>query len=273
MEDKTKKVSNIRLYFHIMGMSLRSRMSFRLDFIVMLISVFLRELASLALLYVVTDRFDTLDGWNKWEIALLYCMVTFCHRMFCSFSGGVMEIFDMVKSGEMDTYMITPRSPLFLINARNTMIWRIYYNIPILIVLIISAVQSGVVFTFQNSILLLVFTVSSVVIMFAMYLIIATISIFVINVETIQNVLSDIITQYMGYPISIYGKVATFILTFIIPLGFVAYYPSIQLLSITQSTINGINYGIITPIVAAITSTFALVFWKYGLKRYNSTGT
>ena len=48
------------LYWKVLGMQLRSRMSFRLNFFVMLAGVFLREAATLALMIVLVQKFDGL---------------------------------------------------------------------------------------------------------------------------------------------------------------------------------------------------------------------
>ena len=155
----------IKTYFLILGMSLRSRMSFRVDFFVMLGSIFLKEFANLSLLIIVVNRFENLAGWSMWEMAFLYSVVTFTQRNFSSFLGGFVHIGELIKSGEMDTYVMTPLSPLFLINSRQTMVWRIYYNISILAMLIFCGVKAGIAFTPLNTLMFIVMMISAMFIM------------------------------------------------------------------------------------------------------------
>lgn len=271
MAAKLKK--HINLYFMILGMSLRSRMSFRLDFFVMLFSVFIREFANMALLVVVVHRFSDLAGWNMWEMAFLYCMVTFTQRNFSSFLGGIMKIGDLVKSGEMDTYMMTPISPLFLINSRNTMIWRVFYNIGILALLIICGINAGIVFTPLNILLSLIMTVSSAVVMAAVFLFVNTLSFFAIDISNAIWTLDEVVRKYMIYPIGIYGKIASFVLSFLIPLGFIAYYPASFLLGKAESVLFSPYLAVLTPVFAAVFLAIAVKFWQFGLRNYKSTGT
>ena len=135
------------LYWKVLGMQLRSRMSFRLNFFVMLAGVFLREAATLALMIVLVQKFDGLAGWKTWEIAFLYSFVTLTFRNFSSFTGGIGSIPSFIRTGEMDVYLLTPSDPLFLINCRNTMIWRSFYNIGILMVTVYCARRARIVFT------------------------------------------------------------------------------------------------------------------------------
>ena len=268
-----KLLNYTKSYFLILGMSLRSRMSFRLDFFIMLFSVFFREFANLSLLIVVVQRFENLAGWTMWEMAFLYCIVTFTQRNFSSFTGGIMSIGKMVQSGEMDSYLMTPLSPLFLLNSRNTMVWRMFYNIGIFILLIFCGIQAGISFSVTNILFFLVMMVSSMVVMASVFLIVSTLSFFTIDISAAIMTLDEIVRKYMVYPIGIYGSIASFLLTFLIPLGFISYYPASFLLDKTKEVLYHPYLPMLTPVVAIVFLLLALAFWKIGLKNYKSTGT
>lgn len=263
----------IKMYFLILGMSLRSRMSFRLDFFVMLVSVFLREFANLALLVVVVHRFDNLAGWTMWEMAFLYCIVTFTQRNFSSFTGGIMSIGDLIKSGEMDTYVMTPLDPLFLINSRNTMVWRMFYNIGIFALLIFCGIKAGLAMTLPNVLMFFVMMVSAVAIMAAVFLAVSSLAFFTVDISNAIWMLDEIVRKYMIYPLPIYGKIAAAALTFIVPLGFIAYYPAAYLLGKTQEVLFHPMLAVLTPVFAAVFLAIALLLWQWGLRNYKSTGT
>lgn len=268
-----KLLRYIKAYTLILGMSLRSRMSFRLDFFVMLASVFLREFASLSLLIVVVQRFDNLAGWSTWEMAFLYCVVTFTHRNFASFTGGILSIGELVKTGEMDAYMLTPLSPLFLVNSRNTMVWRMFYNIGILLLLIYCGYRAGIVFSLANTLLFLVMMLSSMLILVAVYLTVSTLAIFTVEVGAAVQTIDELTRKYMIYPIGIYGTIPAFILTFVLPLGFVAYYPASFLLDKAQEIMFSPLLGVLSPVFALLAMALALGLWRLGVKNYKSTGT
>ena len=260
------------LYWKVLGMQLRSRMSFRLNFFVMLAGVFLREAATLALMIVLVQKFDGLAGWKTWEIAFLYSFVTLTFRNFSSFTGGIGSIPSFIRTGEMDVYLLTPSDPLFLINCRNTMIWRSFYNIGILMVTVYCAWRARIVFTPKSVCCLTVLILCGMFILFAIYLIVYAVSIRVVEVSSLLKILDSVYKQYMVYPIPIYGKAAAWIFTFLLTLGLASYYPSGVLLS----RIDGLtlNWG---TLVIAVASFFwvvaALVFWNYSIRKYDSTGT
>ncbi|MBQ1504426.1 MAG: ABC-2 family transporter protein [Oscillospiraceae bacterium] len=263
----------IKTYFLILGMSLRSRMSFRVDFFVMLGSIFLKEFANLSLLIIVVNRFENLAGWSMWEMAFLYSVVTFTQRNFSSFLGGFVHIGELIKSGEMDTYVMTPLSPLFLINSRQTMVWRIYYNISILAMLIFCGVKAGIAFTPLNTLMFIVMMISAMFIMAAVMLGVSSIAFFTVDISNATAMIDEIVRKYMIYPISIYGKIASFLLTFVIPLAFISYYPAAYLLGKAESVMFSPHLAVLTPVFAVVFFALALLLWRWGIKNYKSTGT
>lgn len=261
-----------RLYWTVLGMQLRSRMSFRLNFFVMLAGVFLREAATLALMVVLVRKFDGLAGWSTWEIAFLYSFVTLTFRNFSSFVGGIGQIPAFIRTGEMDVYLLTPSDPLFLINCRNTMIWRSFYNIGILAVTIYCAYKAQIAFAPGTVCCLAVLILCGMFILFAVYLIIYAVSIRVVEVSALLKILDSVYKQYMIYPISIYGRIAAWAFTFLLPLGLASYYPSGVLLG----RVAGLTLGWGTLVIAAATClwvTAAFLLWRVFIRRYDSTGT
>jgi ABC-2 type transport system permease protein len=260
------------LYWHVLSMQLRSRMSFRLNFFVMLVGVFLREAATLALMVVLVQKFDGLAGWRTWEIAFLYSFVTLTFRNFSSFVGGIGTIPALVRTGEMDVYLLTPSDPLFLINCRNTMIWRSFYNIGIFAVTLYCAYQAGIAFTPGAVCCLAVLILCGMFILFAVYLIVYAAAIRVVEVSALLKILDGVYKQYMVYPIPIYGRVAAWIFTFLLPLGLASYYPSGVLLN----RVSGLTMGWGTLAIAAAACLWvaaALLLWRASIRKYNSTGT
>jgi ABC-2 type transport system permease protein len=74
-----------------------------------------------------------------------------------------------------------------------------------------------------------------------------------------------------GYPTHIYGPVLAFILTFVFPYVFVAYYPAHHFFKIPVQGFPGF-FAYLTPVVAALTLAGAVAFWSFNLRRYQSSG-
>jgi len=74
--------------------------------------------------------------------------------------------------------------------------------------------------------------------------------------------------RFIDLPLDVYNPVITFILTFIVPIAFINYYPAELFLGKGFSA-----FAYLTPIVGLISFVIAYNFWKIGLKNYTSTGS
>ena len=267
------RVSNLQLYMYTMRLLIRERMAYRQNYFLMTFSVVFKESAAIALIGVVLQKFHAVGGWTIWEVGVLYSLMAFANRAFVTFCNGVIRITRLVESGEMDRFLVTPRNPLFLMTAHHAYAWRILFNCATLLIFVFCGVKAGIVFNPFTIVLFLVFMTCAVVIQFGIYLILATMAIWVVRVDALQTLLKQVIFDYLRYPLQIYGKVGAFILTCVVPLAFVNYYPASVLLGKTQDVLVSPLLGYLAPVVGAVLFVISYRFWIFGLSHYNSTGT
>ena len=74
--------------------------------------------------------------------------------------------------------------------------------------------------------------------------------------------------DYIRYPLNIYNKVAKFIFTILIPIGFSAYYPSLILLLKDPPLIS-----YFTPVAGTVFFFLSYKMWMRGAKTYSGTGS
>jgi ABC-2 type transport system permease protein len=74
--------------------------------------------------------------------------------------------------------------------------------------------------------------------------------------------------EFAKYPLSIYGRGVTLLMTWVIPYGFASYYPAKYILGR-----DGVLMGWLAPVVAAVLFTLAYRFWLFGLRHYSGTGS
>lgn len=74
--------------------------------------------------------------------------------------------------------------------------------------------------------------------------------------------------RFTSYPMTVYGPIVRFVLTWLIPFGFVSFYPSTILLGKEPAA-----SGRLTALVAVGALLAAYRFWLFGLAKYQSTGS
>jgi ABC-2 type transport system permease protein len=82
-------------------------------------------------------------------------------------------------------------------------------------------------------------------------------------------ILANKFKDYAKYPVSIFNGVIRFVFTFIIPIAFMAYYPSLAFLNDKVP----IFLTYFTPIYGIIFFMQSYKFWMRGATKYSGTGS
>lgn len=101
-----------------------------------------------------------------------------------------------------------------------------------------------------------------------LFMIYAAFCFFTLEGLEFMNVFTDGGREYGKYPIDVYGKRMLQFATIIIPYTLVQYYPLQYLLGRTESVVY-----IILPLIAIVFLIPCWLFWRFGVRRYKSSGS
>lgn len=93
-------------------------------------------------------------------------------------------------------------------------------------------------------------------------------SFFIVNGAYFVMILANKFKDYARYPINIFNGVMRFIFTFLIPIGFMAYYPSLEFLNKNPTVLT-----YLTPVYGILFFYASYKFWMRGATKYNGTGS
>jgi ABC-2 type transport system permease protein len=247
-------------------------MQFRSDFLVGIFSVITLNIFNLVAIWVVLSRFQSLAGWNFWQIGFLYCFWVLGHSMFSLFLGHISNLENYITLGTFDMFLIRPISPLVQLIGREIN----YFGFADVIIgvsgLLITGANLNLHFNWLMLVLLIIFAISSTWIEFSITLALASIAFWTgrsrSSVDTVMQ--TSLIVQ--RYPVNMLGQAFQIFVTCIVPVAFINYYPAKLLLGMT--TPNSLEYylGYLSPLVAFILVIIALRIWKIGLRQYSSSG-
>jgi ABC-2 type transport system permease protein len=174
----------------------------------------------------------------------------------------------MIHQGEFDAYLTKPMHPLFQVIARKSDIMATFGHGGLGVILFIYAYhQMGLPFNVPNILVLCCVILSGILIQGALLLIPAALTFWTGKSGEIQNLMFYQMRSFIAYPISIYPKIIQYLLTYVIPLAFVNFYPAQYFFKTGSSqTIYWI------PIIAVGLFSAAVLLWSRGVLRYKSTG-
>lgn len=256
------------LFITLFKASLKSEAQYRFDFFVNIIGNFLGLFGDFMILAFILMRFKNIDGWRLHEVALIYFIIEFGFGVYRFIGDGFNKFETLILSGKFDTLLIRPASALFQVMLQKVDFKRLGMVVQALAVGIWGIQRSTFInngFYFYLPLLLL----ASVIINLEVSIILAAVAFWTGKNEDII-ILGHYSTRSAAtYPATIYHKIFSQILTFIIPFFSVSYYP---LLYFTGKS--GNSFYLLSPFLGILIMTpISYMIWVSGVKRYSSTGT
>lgn len=248
---------------------IKARSQYRADFIIGMLAVILDSLLGMIALWILFHSGSTLAGWSFKELFFIYSFILIStspgHLMF----NHLWFLPYYVRSGHFMKYYCKPMNMLVYFIGDQLEI-KVFGGIALGIVgFIYASISIGIQWTFFKVVFLLLSLLGSSLILSATLLITASISL-------ITNTDLGAIThfflrffEFAKYPATIFKGFIKFLITFLIPMAFVGFYPALFFLRPQEGNI--LMYA--TPMIGIVMFIVAYQFWKIGVSRYSGTGT
>jgi len=273
MDMKEKIKENYLLLTRYIITNMRMWFQYKLDAVLRSFAVFFREAASIIVIYFTFQKFNNINGWNLNEMFFLFSFIFISYGILILLFTGLRDFEYLIYSGEFDRFMLRPRGLLFQV-----IVWDADYFAAIghgalgILLFVTTANNVGIMWN-SNSILYCIVTViGGVLIQGAIFLILASISIYFIKTESVKDLFYYNSRSLAQYPISIYPKLIQNFLTFVVPFAFVNYFPAQYFLRKQDMSLYWTGYMYLTPVIGIILFLIAYIFWGKSSKRYSSTG-
>ena len=265
---KSKLSFYTRIYFKILGQDLKSKMSYRADFVISLLGMVLTNLAGLIVFWIMFQNFDNINGWNYYEILFLYGFSLMALTPMQCFFDNNWNLTAHVYTGDFVKYCFRPMNLYFYYISEVFDPKGLGEFVMGLILLVYSWSHLGIPVTFVSILLLIVVFISASLIMISIMNLAAATCFWVMNSGYIMVTIFKF-TEYTKYPVNIFSGVFKFIFTFVIPIGFVAYYPSLFFLR--PDNIHILAW--FTPVIGIAFFVLSYKVWMFGATRYSGTGS
>ncbi len=262
-----------KLYFLLAGAYVRSRLQYRLSFGLMCLGIVASEACLLGLLGALFAKFRAVNGWTWAEVVFLYGLGNMAYSLMMIL-GSQLDDFDRyIIRGELDTVLIKPVPPLFYILASRVEFIHVSRALASIAIFVVAFHLTNIPWTMSVTLFTLTTILSGTVIMFTLMLITATVALWTTKSGKLTDLLITATKEAATFPISIYPLAVRLLLTFILPVAFVTYYPAQRLLQKGEFLGMPEYFQFGAPFVAILLLFFSYVLWRLGLRRYHSTGS
>jgi ABC-2 type transport system permease protein len=241
-------------------------MSYRADFLISTFGMIALNISGFIAFWVIFKNFPEINGWDYREMLFLYAfsLIALVHVQ-CLFDNN-WNLRHMVYTGDFIKYCFKPLNIFFYFISEVFDIKGLGQLVFGVGTLIYAWVGLGLPVSFFIIIKLLVAIISSSLFMIAIVNLSAATCFWIINSGYVM-VLSNKFKDYARYPITIFSGIFRVIFTFVIPIAFMAYYPSLQFLETKQPVF--LTY--FTPIYGIFFFWVSYKVWMKGAKNYSGT--
>lgn len=262
-----------RIYLRLVGARIRSQMQYRLSFVLQLVSDFGVAVVDFLAITVFFQHLRLLGGWSFGEVAFLLGSSYVSFRITDLAIGHLDDLPAYVRTGQFDAFLIRPLGALFQVATADFQLRRL------------GSIASGsAIFMFALSkvaidwdpgrlVVLALMLASGAVIFGAVWLATNTIAFYVAGGRESANAFTYGGQFFAQFPIHIFGRWLRRLLTFLIPVAFVNYFPSLYILG-KPDPLGGASFlRFASPLVAAAAAIAGWLIWRTGVRHYRSTGS
>ena len=259
----------MRLYGKYLSIQLKSMFEYKASLIFNTITSALYTVVTFFGVYFLFQKFDTVAGYTMSDILITYSIICFSFYTTQCFFRGFDEFDKLVMTGELDRFLIRPRSVFMQVLGHKVEFSRLGRVIISAIIMMIALATSTIEWTFMRVLTVILMNVGSVLIFAGMFLLYSGICIFTIEGLEVVNIITNGGQQLSEYPIDIYSKFFKIVFTYIIPFGCVNYLTLHYLLGKSGATV---LYAL-TPLFTIIFFVLCYLFFRWALTKYKSTGS
>ncbi|MEA4832681.1 MAG: ABC-2 family transporter protein [Oscillospiraceae bacterium] len=258
----------MKLYFKYIAMLLKCQIQYRSSFIMMTIGQFLVSFTAFLGVSFMFSRFNSVDGFSYSEVLLCFSIVLMSFSITECFVRGFDVFPRLIKSGGLDRILVRPQNEIFQVLTSNIDFTRIGRLLQAIIMICYAIPASKIVWSADKILTLIIMISGGIVIFSALFVLYAGLSFFTIEGLEFMNIFTDGGREFGKYPFSIYGEGVLKFFTYIIPLALFQYYPFLYLIGKSDKIVY-----MFLPILGFVFMVPCYAFFKFGIKKYKSTGS
>lgn len=253
------------LYRHYFKMNFDKLEIYDKDFIYGIVAMIFKYTAGIVTLFFIFDIVYDINGWSLYQILFMYGLNLVGFSLWSCFFINTITLPYYIRDGEFERFLLRPVDPIFqiMMDGFDEDSWG--ELIVGIVILGFAWHRLGVPVWYLLFVPLI--ALSACFIYAGMSIILSTVSFYTVAQADVANLTFDV-KELAQYPITIYPRAFQFIFTFLCPVAFVAFVPSLTFFGDIPIWI-----VFILPVISLIYYHSAKKIWHYGLRCYSGVGT
>lgn len=267
-------MNGFSLYGRYVAASIRAQMAYPAGLALMTGGSFLVTVVEFIGVWALFGRFGHIAGWRLGEVALFYGLASVTFAIADAVTRGF-DIFGsvFVKTGAFDRLLLRPRSAALQLLGYELRLTRVGRLTQGLIVFGVGMAMTHIGFGLGSAVILLFAIAGGVALFSGLFVLQATLSFWTVESLEAVNILTYGGETAAEYPLNVYARWFRDLLLWGVPIGCVTYLPMLAAMG-RPDPLGAPAW--LTPLAPAAGFAFlgaALFTWRFGVRRYTSTGS
>lgn len=265
-------MTTLGICLSLMRAGLHGQLQYRLNFLNMILMGLAYQGTGFIFIWVVLSQFQAVAGWSLGDIAFLYGLRLTLHAVGAILFTRFRALDWIIRDGQLDRYLVRPLTPFLHLLCEQPRV-SVLGDLLGGVVLFAAANRLVAVDWSPMAVVYLVWVIlGGALLEMSLKLCAATFAFRFLQAGNLVGLLDHLLSDFGNYPLKIFGGTLEFLLTFGLPLAFVAYFPSTVLLGRTSELSVSPWFTYLSPLVGLGWFAVAYRFWQHELRHYQSAG-
>jgi ABC-2 type transport system permease protein len=256
------------IFYALLKANVQVLVTYRINFLIGSLSSVMWAALAIVSITVLTYRAPEVGGWSRYQLFVVQGVYSVIFGiMYTVFVKNFENLSHLIRKGDLDFVLLKPCDNQLLVSVGQFAMYalaRIVTGI-VLIVYALNALQVGV--DLYMLLVFLLFTLSSIAIVYSLWFMIVTTSIWFVDLINLSELLFHL-TGVTRYPLEILRYISIVLMYVFLPLVVVTTVPA-------RVLIRGFDMGLgVWSLVLALSLLFiSRKFWKFALRYYTSASS
>lgn len=261
------------IYPKLIGARLRSQLSYRASFALDFVTQVLAQWIELFVILVLFGQISALGGFTRAEVLLMYAFAGTAFGVADLFAGQLDNLPTYIRTGSFDVLLMRPLGTLPQIMVSDIRLRRVGRIVGAVAVMVYALTHVEVDWTPAKVALTIATPIAGAVIFSSVWIVACSVCFWIVEGREFSNSVTYGSNAFTSYPINVYSRPLRWVMAFVVPGAFVAYYPSLALLGKPDplGLPGWVNWT--SPLVAALAAAAAGLVWRFAVRHYRGTGS
>lgn len=261
---------NMSIYFQYFIQFLKSRLEYKLDFFAEIFANIVTSFSGLLFIFFLMDgeQINSLRDWSRDEVFFIYGYSLIPMALFGCVGINLYRFGDKyIIQGAFDRVLLRPLDSLAQVIFESFNLESVGSLIVGLTIFFYFGSNLKVELGVLDYLWLLLSAFSGAIILLSVFVFLSSLS---FHFEDRLGIAAPVynLSRFGRYPLPIFNKLIQFVLKWIVPFAFVAFYPATHFLDRKEY----LTLCYASPLVSLASASIAYAMWRFGVSRYASTG-